>query len=272
MNPPRSSNAIAWPEDRFYWSVLDGPGIKAGPLPLGLWSTFEEDVPCAPESLWAVCAPIDGGRVVVCAAARDLLAAVDPAITELTPASVPAFAGEVDLAGLNLLVGPFEPRSLRRARVYRHAFMAAALLMSSALTGIGLVRRGSAWTLEAAHSKTTAASVVASIGPSLGWSVDDLALELKQRREATPMDVKAPGDAALTIAGLIARWPTEVPSKPQSISATGESASISVTVAGDPSKFLSALKAPEGWTLEEPRLASIDTTTRLSLELHRRRP
>jgi hypothetical protein len=264
---------VIWPAEKFFWTVAEAPGIKPGPLPAGLCPALEDDAPVPAESLWPVVTPIDAERVLVCAVRRSDLTDLDPRTLKLTPESLPDFVGSAILPDqLNLLIGEFEPRSLRRHRIRSQARTAAAALVCIALVAIGLVRRTSAWSDDATASQAAAHALVQSLAPSLGWSDADLVLELQTRRQAVPQDLKAPGDASASIAALIGRWPTQVPARPQGLLVTGDSASVSVTVPGDPAAFLSALKAPEGWTLQEPRLAAVDRATRLTLEFRRNHP
>jgi hypothetical protein len=44
-------------------------------------------------------------------------------------------------------------------------------------------------------------------------------------------------------------------------------ATVSVSVEGDPTPFLKAMKPPPGWGMDEPRLNSADKLTRLTLQL-----
>lgn len=263
-----------FPAERLFWSVVEAPGVPGGALPAGLWSALEDDVPVNPELVWAVGAPIDGQRLLVCAALRSDLAAIvtdDGVLTpDRIPESVMSAHGDAHKQ-LNLLVGAFEPVALRNARRRRHLRTAVAGLLCAVLVGIGLERRASAWNTQARDLDAATRSVVASVSPSLGWSRDDLEMELRQRKEAAPAALNVPGDAALALGALIARWPVQIPAKPQSISASANSASLSVLIPppGDAATFISALKPPEGWSLDEPRLVSVDKATRINLELRK---
>lgn len=266
-----------FPAERLFWLVVEAPGIRRGALPAGLWSALEDDLPVNPELVWAVGAPIDGQRLLVCAALKSDLAEIVADDGVLTPDHVPEsiIVGHDDArVQLNLLVGSFEPVPLRNARRRRHLLTAVAALFSAALAGIGLERRAAVWDRESRDLDAAGRSVVASVSPSLGWSRDDLAMELRQRKEAAPAVLNVPGDAALALAALIARWPVHIPAKPQSIASSGNSASFSVLIPppGDAAMFLAALKVPEGWSLEEPRLVSLDEATRINLELRRSTP
>src|ERR1043165_2583509 len=240
-----------------FWTVMDAPGVRAGPVPPGLLAVLEDDVPVPTEQLWAVGAPGKDGRYIVCAARRDDLNAVPPGTMALTPPQVPEFVS-VPASSFNLLVGEFEPVAIRRSRRRKHLIAAPAMLLGCSLIGIGLSRRAQAWNSEITSLKSQTWAVVASVAPSALWTADDLAMELSQKRHAVPEDFKLPGDAALTLSSVIASWPKQMQVKAQTLAATGDSASLSVTVPGDPSAFLMAFKPPEGWRLEEPRLSAID--------------
>lgn len=263
------------PAERLFWSVVDAPGAggRCGSVPAGVWPLIEDDLPVKPELMWAVGTPIEGQRLLVCAALRRDLEVVNSDDGTLTPDRVPeTFALSVDPAQLNLLVGLFEPHSLRRARRNRRLFAAVAALVSAALIGVGLERRAGVWHRETRDMDTATQSVLASLAPTPGWTTDDMAMELVQRRGTDTVAFNAPGDAALAVAALLACWPTHVLSKPQSMVASGDTASVSVLVPDNAAAFIAALKPPEGWKLEEPRLVSVDKATRVNLELRRVTP
>lgn len=264
--PPVPARTI--PGNRLFWSIVEASGIRAGRIPSGLWPLIEEDVPVDPGQLWGIAAPIDDHRIAVCAIRSADLIDLAPGAVALTPAEVPGFI-PAPAAAFNFLIGEYEPRTARRARLRRHCFAAACVLLSAALIAIGLSRRSAAWNTEALAARNATDGVIASMAPRPNWSRDDLALELMQRRQAVPAEFTPPADAAEALAGVIANWPTQVANRPQAISASGASASISVTVPGDAQAFLAALKPPEGWRLNEPRLAAIDKVTRLNLELRK---
>ncbi|MBX3378386.1 MAG: hypothetical protein KF678_15435 [Phycisphaeraceae bacterium] len=266
--PARTVSAPTVPADRLFWSIVEASGIRAGRIPSGLWPLIEEDVPVDPEQLWGIAVPIDDHRIAACAIrSADLIDHAGDAVA-LTPAELPGFI-PAPAAAFNFLVGEHEPRAARRARLRRHCVAAACTLLSVVLIAIGLSRRTAAWNAEALAARKATDGVIASIAPHPGWSRDDLALELMHRRQAAPAEFVPPADAAEALAGVLANWPTQVANRPQAISASGASASISVTVPGDAQAFLAALKPPEGWRLNEPRLAAIDKVTRLNLELRK---
>lgn len=259
-----------WPAGRFYWSVLEAPAsIRAGPLPAGLLVLLEEDVPLEGEALHAVCAPMGQGRMAVCAAPRSLLEALPPGTLSLCPEQIPGcLGGAVEPASFNLLVGKLEPPPLRRAKARRRLLLAAAVLACSALLSLGLLRR-------ARHDEAIAlARASATAAAMTQASVSELTLprELEALRRAASAQKLRPSsapDAAPALAALLGAWPAQVPSRPQSVLIDGASASIELSVEGDPSPFLRAFRAPRGWTLAEPRLNTAGSLTRLSLTLRR---
>jgi hypothetical protein len=248
-----------WPAERFYWSVLDG-AVKAGPVPPGLLAALEGDLPEPLEHLHAVCAPIGEGRVIVCAARRAELAQVRS--PRLTPDRLPPCA-EGDASALNLLVGEFEPRVFRRARARQRLIAMAAVIVCALLVMLGLWRRARVWDVEAADARRAQAALLRGVG---ALSTEALAQDLARTRRDSAGRVMPPPDASLTLASVLSSWP-RVPSKPSSLSIAEKTASLAVSVEGDASPFLSAFKAPPGWTLQEPQVSAMGALTRLTLLL-----
>jgi hypothetical protein len=79
--------------------------------------------------------------------------------------------------------------------------------------------------------------------------------------------LRPPPDAAVALGAVLRAWPSGVSSKPQSLLVSESGATVSVTVQGDATPFLRAMKPPAGWTQDEPRLNSADSLTRLTLQL-----
>jgi len=259
--------------NRVFWSIIEARGVKAGPIPDGLWPLLEDDLPVSAEQVFAVGAPLDQDRLLVCAALKDEITAAAGTSESLTPDEIPEWVGiRIDPARFNMLVGSFEPRAKRVARQHRRLRAAAAVLIAAIFVAVGLERRARAWNTETDRCNAAALPTLAPISTSLGWGRDDLAMELKQRRESAPLTVKVPPDASLVIASILGRWPIQVPAKAQAMLAAGDSASVSVLVLGDPATFIAALKPPDGWKIEEPRIVSVDKSTRITLELRRAAP
>lgn len=260
----------AWPAERFFWAVLDAPGVtRAGVLPLGLLPMLEEDVPVDVASLHAVGVPLGGGRLAVCAAERSELDRLPPATLTLTPTSLPPFLeGEVATPGqFNLLVAAYQPQPLRQRRLRRHAAAAAVVILAGLLLAIGLHRRGSFWRDHAASARDAAARVAAAAMPGgRPESLEAHARRLRSRRELLGQGAPPP-DAAVALAALLQAWPSGVESSPQSISVGPAGIALAVSLRGEPATFLKAFTPPPGWVLDEPRLNAAESITRLSLQL-----
>jgi hypothetical protein len=261
---------VTWPADHFYWAVVEAPGVRrTGELPAGLLPMLEEDVPTEAADLHAVCVPVSGGRLAICAAERAFLANIHAETITLTPGSLPHFIQSLNLtpAQFNLLVGSFEPMPTRWRRVRQHAYAAAIVLLCGALIALGLHRRASRWDERAESARVVAANIASTLTPS--GSPNDLAAEaarLQSTHDAFAK-LKPPADAPLALAAVLQAWPTSVPSKPQTISIGQSGISISTSVEGDAAAFLKAFSPPPGFTLDEPRLNASDKLTRLSLQL-----
>jgi hypothetical protein len=259
-----------WPADRFYWIVLDTHGVtRAGALPALLLPMLEEAAPADTTTMHAACVPLTDGRLAVCAIDRSELESIPSETLSLTPDSLPPFVDSLGVSRdqFNLLVGEFEPRPIRAARIRRHAFAAATLLLCGVLITIGLHRRASHWNEAAKTAREHATQLAVTAFKS--ERLDDLANEAARLRETQDIftRTKPPPDASLILAHVLNAWPANVPSKPQSISIGDAGVSISLSIEGDATAFLQAFTPPKGWTLDEPRLNTVDNITRLALQL-----
>ncbi len=202
----------------------------------------------------------------MCAAPRAWLAGVEPDVISLGPSSLPGFVGDsCEPTDLNLLVGEFEPRVVRRARRRAAALLAGSVVVCALLVSVGLVRRAEAWRAETQQKSATAEQIARDVLPSGG----DLRAEIDLRRRnlRSPEERGAPADASLVLASILAGWPAQVPCSAQSIAVNEAGATVSLGVVGDPTPFLEAIRPPPGWVLDEPRLNASGDTTRVSLRL-----
>jgi hypothetical protein len=255
------SEHATWPAERFYWCVLDAPGwMKTGVPPPGMLQRLEDELPVPPAEVHAVGTPLPDGRLLVCAARRDELEGVRA--LSLTPESLPDFVDGGDPSRLNLLVGAFEPAVVSGTRTRTHLVAAAAVLACGLAISAGLLRRASSWSGAAAALEREAAALTP---PGAAEALTD---QIAAAREAAQVAgaVGAP-DSALALAAVLSGWPSSVACSPQSIAVDRSGASISVAVEGDPEPFLSALRPPPGWRLDEPRLVNVGATNRVSLKL-----
>lgn len=261
---------ITWNMDRFYWAVIDAPGVKTrGQLPAALEPLLEEHVPIEASSLLAVCAPIGKSRLAVCAIPRETLAEpLAAGALSFGPEGIPVFLrGECTAEQFNLLVGPCEPPATVCARRRRHAALAATLATCAVLLGAGFWRRHLQWLDIAARAESAAMAGAREIQPDFTpralHAAARLAEDFRRGWESTP----PPHDAAVTLAALLLQWPASLPNRPQSLSVSGDVIMVSVEVSGNPEEFLKAFHAPAGWDLAEPRLQSAGEFTRLVLEM-----
>lgn len=261
---------FVWPVDRFYWSVLELPGIKrARPLGLGQNVLLEDDVPLESSSLHAVVVPLADGRVGVCSIDSTTLRDLPLNALSLTPESVPAFLQGygIEAVQFNLLTGRFEPPSIRRRRTRNHAWAAVTIMLSVSLIAFGLHRRTVHWRESASAASAQRTALIADVVPSqASGALTALSNELGSVKEVLGSE-RQPIDAAVLLAQVLETWPTQVSVKPQSISVNQSGAVIAVAVDGDPTPFLRALVVPPGWELDEPRLNTSGTVSRVSLQL-----
>lgn len=294
-NPPEPDEGeIAWPPERFYWAIVEpasspaGPvgWTRDGPVPPGLLGDLADQVPLDPAELHAVAATDErgGGRVVICAAPHAELAAVHAggAAERLRPLSLPSELGgrpgddttaPIDPARLNLLVGAFEPFPARRARARRHFRAAAAVLALAALVFVGLLRRAQHAEGLASRARNASAATLASLGfeGDPGPARVRLDAELDRLRTLAGVSVdrlRAP-DAAAALARVLGCWPADTAAAVRSLSVGPEGASLSVLLSppDDAAAFIASLRPVTGWTLDEPRLASVGSSTRITLRL-----
>ncbi len=203
----------------------------------------------------------------------------------------------------NLLIGRHEPTQITRTRNNTHLLTAGTLVLASGLISLGLVRRTEQWreASERAESKTRAAITAALAGDSshldsrLGTAgntapPDTFTLErkLQQAREAAAHDrpIEPPQDVTALLAAVLKAWPSELGQSAfaQSIGVTASGASLSVLLgehergtanrtlsspqeAPSPAAFLSAMRLPRGWSIQEPRHSTNGSLTRISLRL-----
>ncbi|GMV25104.1 MAG: hypothetical protein AMXMBFR58_11350 [Phycisphaerae bacterium] len=266
-----------WPVERFYWALLDVPVVAPGPLPQALEDELADLVPVAVEDLHAVVTPVTTGsargigQAAVCAVPRAMLDQLPSAARSLTPSGVPGFLVGVCEAGqFNLLVGAYEPRALRAQRRRALLVGVAAMVAVSSLACIGLLRREIAWDAAARDASLAHEQLLAS--SSITVKSDDpfaLAREIDRLRRAT--DARAvptlPRDAALSLADLLRAWPASIEAEPKSITVRPEGVWLTVEIQGSPDAFLGAFTAPEGWSLDEPRVSSVRGVATLNLQL-----
>jgi hypothetical protein len=255
-----------WPADRFFWSVLDAPGVRTDKgLPAGVLPLLQEDLPVPVEDVHAVGVATGDGKLLVCAARREELRELPASVLALHPEDVPALVDpKIDPSIFNLLVCDLEPAPLRREKTRRRTLLTLATAAVACLAAIGLARRSESWTRTSQEART-ASSKIASNPTSLHNELERLrkAPHIEATTLATP-------DAAVALASLLIAWPKELECQTESVSVGPATMTLSLTVAKDARPFLSALRPPDGWTLDEPRLTATSDGARLHLILHKK--
>lgn len=269
--------ALRWPPERFFWAVLTSPVGRpiAGVLPPSLYEALDEEVPVPGMTLHAVVSPLHDGQLLVCAAAREALEALPAGTLSLRPSALPAWmtalfpddvVGHDVLSHVELLTGAYEPSPLRRAHRHRTALVGAALLLIGVLGVLGINRRAAAWSRAGEQAATLTASLVTEVSGASTPLALQRALEQQRSASRSPKGLTPP-DAALALAGLLAVWPKDIEVDASSVSIAPTAMSLSLSVSGDARPLLAALKAPVGWTLDEPRISTAGSLTRVSLSL-----
>jgi hypothetical protein len=258
---------LRWPCERFFWAVIDAPGVKpkGGDVPVGLLTQLQEEVPVALEEVHAVSTAVPEGKLIVCAARREDLRGLPEGCLSLAPDDVPQLIEpKIDAAAINLLVGDFEPLALRRELSRRRTMMILTAAAATCLAAVGLVKRADGWTRAGQQARTAISALAAS--PVA------LRADLERLRKAPRVDTKAltPPDASVAMASLLSAWPKELECQTESVNIGPSTMTLAVTVSKDARPFLSALKPPEGWTIDEPRLTATADGSRLHLALHRK--
>ncbi len=270
FSPKTISPHLVWPPKQFYWSVIEHTAYaRRGVLPPGLVADVADDFPVDVETLHIVAAPDVHGSLIVCAAGREMLAALDEDVVSVKPSSAPP-ALDVDVSQLELMTGPFEPVATRRRRLHRHLTLAATCILCTGLVIIGLQRRVShherfADALSEARAGLFAA---AYIEPD---SLDSL-VERANALDELAIEPTAQFDASNHLAALLNAWPPSSDLTVESMSVTDGKMLASLSMSSDPSLFLSAFTPPSGWQLEEPRISSTRGLTRLFLQLSEVQP
>lgn len=229
-----------------------------------------------------------------------LPAALDP--TTSRPAETPTVQVEGKstarlLESLNLLIGPYEPKLHRRRRRRRHLLAAAWVGACAAVVGIGLHRQ-SAWNdRSAAEARLRTRRL---LEPTPARSAADLAvlLERQRRMNQSAREIPPSTDVTPALSLMLAAWsrPADArtadsdpimfgPPDPvlppvvevQSLTVQQDRATVTAIVSGGRTaarqglaeRILSDFRAPDGWTMEEPRWTHQATQTRLSFVLNR---
>lgn len=269
---------LTWPATRCYFALLDASGIPSSERVTEERLRFflEPDLPEPLDEVHAVFHPLGGRRWLACAVRRDLLEREVPesAVT-LVPDSVPealrAAIGEaVEPAALQLLVGPYEARAVRSARLRVLGVVAAALLLTLGAVLYGLEQRIALRDARVEKLRLNRASRVEdALGPPPpGQALPPelrLLAELRALRQTRRQGdaLAAPFDATDALAQLLSAWPESLATRTDSLIVTEAAVHARGTVgasddaqaladatgslAGYQASFPGVQSAPEGW-------------------------
>ncbi len=251
---------------------------------------FEGDLPIAQDELHAVGVLIRN-TVVFCATERRHLAELPSHQLTLSPDKLPDFVRAAAGPALqpihfNLLQAEFEPLPLRsiRSRVWNLLTLTACISML--LTAAGLWRRSNAWASELGERAIATTTAAEQMYPGDRLAAQDAVRRAKQEladaealRSLAPAEPMkdAPADCAVTLASLLARWPRSTAGETESfqtevLSLTDSSISATVLTNADARGFLDQLKAPDGWTMQQPRLSQSPSGVRLAVQMTKSAP
>lgn len=266
----------SWPAERFYWAVLEseqpGDQVDSKHARLRLDGLLETHLPVPAESVHAVYASLDDGRVLACAVERTDLASVPTEWIALTPKSLPPFLSDdqFDPSVLNVLVRDFEPRVYRHAARRRTLIACSAMILCTVLICVGWMRRIQA---AADLDQSIEHEVVQATNRTLGDTYSsgreaqaamEGTLERARLLASSGRDL-ATFDAATALQDLLTRWPHNDEVTVQNLSVTQDSVSVNIDVRGDAQAFLKSITPPSTWSLDEPRLSTSNGTSRVSL-------
>jgi Tfp pilus assembly protein PilV len=222
--------------------------------------------------LFCVCTPLDEGRVLVCAIARDRVETVlaSGESLELYPIALPELAvlesmsaerREQIRTSLNLLVGPFEPDVLVKGRARRAWIVAGMLIALGLLAVVGAARtvRFNDDRAKQARAETVEASG-GRVPSEINTEIDRLK-QLQHEQQARECD------AALMLQTWLASDATRIAGlEANSISVTPTSLTVSrrVVTEGDV-----AIPIPEGWSQKDSRMRRTSAGREVVVTLHR---
>lgn len=291
------------PADKFYWAfVSTPPGVQIRTsttlmldrAPAILSDSVQDQTPVPLDTLHGVLIPLKGkdrrSWLLGCMARKSFLASGG---LVRRPVSLPSFLQSelhanaldphaVDLRLLNLLVGTFEPASLRTAKRRRRllALLAAAIALVALF--IGFERRASAHRAHAAKVRTEIARIAdaaAPLPPNTDPTMDTIGplgrLDAAQstmrltHRGSLGVEAQEINQAGDSITALLAAWPQvpdETDLRTRGVSITPNSIVVTVDLAGDPRPFLGSLRSLQGWRLVEPGLSSVGERTQITLQ------
>lgn len=273
------------PASQFYWAIIDGSMVTGPRRKSRLGYLFEQTLPVPIEDVHAVYTSLPDGQIIACGMEREELrkeiAREDgPELLELSPNEVPAvIQADVSTYMLNLLVGDFEPCSVRRQRARARRQVVIVALICCALIVNGVHRRIAAMkdTIDAAYAARD--ELVAEVLPENTSTINRLppglrlAAELRRLRQTRTQPVMelVPTDVVPEFVKLLSLWPNDLHVQTDSMTFTPTNITIrsSLPRSADVQILADALMQLPHWQLQQPQVSTSRSTVSTSLQFKR---
>ena len=287
-----NAGASTIPTDELYWAVLDagaldgvGPSERARMVSErspALEALLAPKLPVEVSEVHAVYSLLADGRVLVCAIPHtNVEERRTPGLLIMHPAAIPGgmVLGDSSVAaGLNFLVGPYEPQPIRKARRSSALIGVGAIVLSTTLAVLGIERRSAAHhSDEAAAQRATEAVLRQVLGANAAASdgAVQLEAELQRLRQTRMRPTTEQDDSPGALAALLEAWPrgAGAPHVRTETLSVGRGAIVLGVAADDRAAAVAiseALRGVKGWTLLQPQMSAADDRTgsvRLQLRL-----
>ncbi len=279
--PTPHCERLTWPSSRCYFALLDASRVPGGERVSEerLRFILEPELPEPLEDVHAAFLRVSATQWIACAVPRRAIEAeVAASVVSLTPDAIPkqlldavaAIEGSIAPSDFELLIGDYEPKTIRawRRRCITGAITVVVVVLAIAL--IGVERRirqaiGHAEKLRAQRFELVAkalgeAGAAASLPPELRLVAALRALRQTRRQG----DAIAPArDATDVLEQLLRSWPESLPTRTDSVvisetavhvrgivadsDAAQSLASATAPLAGFEAAFPAVQSAPDGW-------------------------
>ncbi len=226
----------------FYWAVLMLPARREGGYSAGncvLENLLDTELPVPVERVQAAFVDVGNGRMLACAIDREMLSdLVEDDPSAVVPAGLPPWlqhdreAARVELHGLNVLRGDFEPRFVRATKRRRRQRVCAiaALVVLVAMAGMERRRAAALRWVRVADQRVT--SLADELTPKASALPPHLRLGAEARRAAAASEEAResphPVSAWPMMRSMLQAWPTN--GEGWLDSARGDGSSIALTI------------------------------------------
>ena len=275
MKEPDGLKEVTWPQERFFWAVVDASLLpKRRRNHEQLCYLLEPHLPLPVEAVHATFLPLENGQFLACAVEEEKLEKLDDSAISLLPGSIPDWVPTLDSPPrINLLMGKWQPAPVTRAIRRLHRIMALVVAVMAVTAVIGVERR-----IRRTKESTTAiqneaqAMMEQILGSSPSLLSPELRLETELRKLRRTREVKSKEtrerNAAETLSEFFATWPPLDGVRTESVIVNQDTVHLRQQAKDGQvaEQFLDALEGPEGWVRHLPRIQSDQDSVSLSLE------